>query len=257
MGRMDGKVAIVTGGAAGIGASTAVLLAAEGARVVVADRNRAGAEDVARRIGGAATAMVFDAADAASIETLVAETAALFGRIDVLHNNAAMTAEAWSVDKTVLDTSIETWDLTFAVNLRSQFVSCKAVLPHMIRQGGGAVVNMASGSGHKGAAGLVAYGTSKAAVMAFTRYMAVQYGRQGVRTNCVAPGVIMTEQLKQNAPQLERVTLRTLPFPRVGRPEDVAALVLYLASDDSGYVNGQTFNCDGGSTAGAAPYTEQ
>jgi NAD(P)-dependent dehydrogenase (short-subunit alcohol dehydrogenase family) len=254
MGRVDGKVAIVTGGAAGIGRSTAELLAREGAVVMVADRNLAGATQVAERIGGQAAAFRFDAADASSIEALVDATITRFSRIDILHNNAAMTAEAWGRDTTVLETSLETWDQTFAINLRSQFVACKAVLPHMLRQGGGAIINMASGSGHKGAPGLIAYGTSKAATMSFTRYVAVQYGRQNIRTNCIAPGVILTEQLLQNAPDLAKATLRTLPFPRVGKPEDIAELVLYLASDQSAFVNGQTFNCDGGSTAGTAVF---
>jgi NAD(P)-dependent dehydrogenase (short-subunit alcohol dehydrogenase family) len=254
MGRVDGKVAIVTGGAAGIGRSTAELLAREGAVVMIADRDLAGATQVAERIGGQAAAFRFDAAEASSVEALVDATVTRFGRIDILHNNAAMTAEAWGRDTTVLETSLDTWDLTFAVNLRSQFVACKAVLPHMLRQGAGSIVNMASGSGHKGAPGLVAYGTSKAATMSFTRYVAVQYGRQNVRANCIAPGVILTEQLMQNAPDLAAATLRTLPSPRVGKPEDIAAMVLYLSSDESAFVNGQTFNCDGGGTAGTAVF---
>src|ERR1700733_8417472 len=140
MGRVDGKVAIVTGGAMGIGRSTAELLAREGATVMIADRNPPGATQVAERIGGQAAAFRFDAADAPSIEALVEATIARFGRVDILHNNAAMTAEAWGRDTTVLETSLETWDLSFAVNLRSQFVACKAVLPHMLRQGGGAII---------------------------------------------------------------------------------------------------------------------
>jgi NAD(P)-dependent dehydrogenase (short-subunit alcohol dehydrogenase family) len=257
MGRVDGKVAIVTGGAAGIGRSTAELLAREGAAVMVADLNASGAAGVAERVNGQAAAFGFDAADASSIEALIDATISRFGRLDILHNNAAMTSQAWARDTTVLETSLETWDETFAINLRSQFVACKAALPHMLKGGGGSIINMASGSGHKGANGLVAYGTSKAATMCFTRYLAVQYGRQNVRANCIAPGVILTEQVQRNAPDLAAATLRTLPFSRVGKPEDVASMVLYLASDESAFVNGQTFNCDGGGTAGTAPFLKE
>jgi NAD(P)-dependent dehydrogenase (short-subunit alcohol dehydrogenase family) len=257
VGRVDGKVAIVTGGAAGIGRSTAELLAREGAAVMVADLNLSGATEVVEGIVGQTAAFAFDAADASSIEALIAATIARFGRIDILHNNAAMTSQAWARDTTVLDTSLDTWDQTFAVNLRSQFVACKAALPHMLRGGGGSIINMASGSGHKGAAGLVAYGTSKAATMCFTRYVAVQYGRQNVRANCIAPGVILTDQVRLNAPDLAAATLRTLPFSRVGKAEDVANMVLYLASDESAFVNGQTFNCDGGSSAGTASFLKE
>ncbi|MBB4095876.1 SDR family oxidoreductase [Ochrobactrum pecoris] len=257
MGRLDERVMIVTGGASGIGKSTALLAAQEGARVVIADRNLSGAEAVSHAAGDRAIAVRFDATDAPSIDGVVRMAIDHFGRIDILHNNVAMTADAWARDTTVLETTLETWDLTFSVNLRSQFIACKAVLPHMIRQGGGSIINMASGSGHKGASGLVAYGTSKAAIMGFTRYMAVQYGRHNIRTNAIAPGVVLTEQIKSNKPELEAATLVTLPFPRVGVSSDIAGMVVFLASDEAAYVNGQTINCDGGATAGVAPTIRQ
>ena len=162
-----------------------------------------------------------------------------YGRLDVLHNNVALTADAWGTDLTVLDTPLEVWDLTFTVNLRSHVVATRAALPHLIRDGGGSIINMASVAGDRGRPALTAYGTSKAAVMHFTRFLAAQYGRSRVRSNCIAPGVVLTDQLRANAPDLEASTLETLPFHRVGEPEDIAGVVLFLASDDAAFVNGQ------------------
>ena len=142
MGRLAGKVAIVTGGAAGIGAGTAKRLGQEGAKVVIADRNLAGAEQVAHEIGGnQALAVQFDATDEASIQNVIATAKSHFGRIDVLHNNVAMTAEAWSRDTNLLNTTVETLDLSYSINLRSMFIACKAVMPIMVDQGGGSSVS--------------------------------------------------------------------------------------------------------------------
>jgi NAD(P)-dependent dehydrogenase (short-subunit alcohol dehydrogenase family) len=252
MSRLTGKIAIVTGAAAGIGRETARRLAAEGASVVVADRNSAGAAEVAATIGKAALAVEFDATDAASIEAVIATTTSHFGGLDILHNNVAMTTEAWSRDTNVLNTSIETWDLTMSINLRSMFVASKAALPHMIARGGGSIINMSSGAGVAGAPGLVAYGTSKAGVITFTKYLAVQYGRLNVRANCILPGLILTQQIYDNLPDAGASYMRTVPFNRAGKPSDVAAMVAYLASDDAQFVNGQAIHCDGGGSAGAA-----
>ncbi|EQB12243.1 SDR family NAD(P)-dependent oxidoreductase [Sphingobium lactosutens] len=253
MGRLDGKVAIVTGGAAGIGAGTAERLGQEGAKVVIADRNIAGAEQVAHGIGnGQALAVQFDATDEGSIQKLIATAKDHFGRIDILHNNVAMTAEAWSRDTNLLDTTVETLDLSYAINLRSMFIACKAALPIMIDQGGGSIINMSSGSGEAGAPTLIAYGTTKGGVITLTKYLAVQYGRANVRSNCILPGLIMTEQIKQNVPDADRIYRRTTPFDRAGTPADIAGMVVFFASDDAVFVNGQIVHCDGGGSAGAA-----
>lgn len=254
MGRVEGKVAIVTGGAAGIGRETAVTLAREGARVVVADINTDGAKVTADGIGDAATAAYFDATDADSIAALVDGVMSEHGRIDIVHNNAALVGpDAWFTDSTVVDTSIEMWDRAFATNVRSIFLMCKNALPHMVAGGGGSIVNMASIGGLRGSTALTAYGTTKAAVVGLTRYVAAQHGKQGVRCNAIAPGVIQTRQLLDAVPDLPAQALPGVASPRVGLPADIANMVLFLASDESAFVNGETYRVDGGSmTAGSS-----
>jgi len=251
-GRVEGKIALVTGGAAGIGRETARTLAREGAEVVVADIDLDRAKQVADEIGARASALHFDATDAASIEALVAEVIGRHGRIDVVHNNAALVGpDAWFTDGSVVDTSIEMWDRAFATNVRSIFVMCKNVLPHMAAAGRGSIVNMASVAGLRGSPALTAYGSSKAAVIGLTRYVAAQHGKQGVRCNAIAPGVIRTQQLLDAVPDLPAQALAGVAAPRVGEPSDIANMVLFLASDDSEFVNGEVYRVDGGGmTAG-------
>jgi NAD(P)-dependent dehydrogenase (short-subunit alcohol dehydrogenase family) len=251
-GRVAGKLALVTGGAAGIGAETARVLAREGAEVVIADIDLDRAKETAAGIGDAATAVWFDATQADSIESLVADVVTGHGRIDVIHNNAALVGpDAWFTDGSVVDTSIEMWDRAFATNVRSMFLMCKFALPHMASAGKGSIVNMASVAGLRGSSALTAYGSSKAAVIGLTRYVAAQHGRQGVRCNAIAPGVIRTQQLLDAVPDLPAQALAGVASPRVGEPSDIANMVLFLASDDSEFVNGEVHRVDGGGmTAG-------
>lgn len=253
MGRVAGRIALVTGGAAGIGRATAETLAREGAQVVIADINIDGAKQTAESIGDAATAVHFDATDQASIEALVAGVVAQHGRIDVIHNNAALVGpDAWFTDGSVIDTTVEMWDRAFATNVRSIFLICKNALPHMVEGGGGSIVNMASVGGMRGSSALTAYGTTKAAVIGFTRFVAAQHGKQGVRCNAIAPGVIRTQQLLDAVPDLPAAALAGVASPRVGEPTDIANMVLFLASDESAFVNGEVYRVDGGAmTAGS------
>ncbi|SHK33222.1 NAD(P)-dependent dehydrogenase, short-chain alcohol dehydrogenase family [Pseudonocardia thermophila] len=250
MGRVDGKIALVTGGANGIGRETAITLAREGAMVVIADIDIDGAKRVAEGIGAAATAEWFDATDQASVEALVASVIDAHGRIDVIHNNAALVGpDAWFTDGTVIDTSVEMWDRAFATNVRSIFLMCKYALPHMIEGGGGSIINMASIAGLRGGTALTAYGSTKAAVIGLTRFVAAQYGKQGVRCNAIAPGLIQTQQLLDSVPDLPRRALAAVASPRVGLPSDIANMVLFLASDESAFVNGEVYRVDGGEMA--------
>lgn len=250
MGRVQGKVALVTGGAAGIGLATAVTLAREGARVVVADIDLEAATSTAADLGPGGSAEFFDATRQDTVEELVAAVAARHGRIDILHNNAALVGpDAWFTDTSVLDTSVQMWDRAFATNVRSIFLMCKFALPHMIEAGGGSIINMASVAGLRGGAGLTAYGSSKAAVIGLTRHVAAQHGKQGVRCNAIAPGVIRTRQLLDAVPELPATALAGVAAPRVGEPADIANMVLFLASDESGFVNGETYRVDGGGMA--------
>ncbi|CAN5239968.1 glucose 1-dehydrogenase [soil metagenome] len=250
MRRLEGKIAIVTGGAGGIGSATARRLASEGATTVIADIDLERAKATAAAIGQGATAAYYDAETVETVEALVASTVARFGRLDILLNNAAITtAQIQSEDTTAVDITFETWDRVMAVNLRGYLAGCKYAIPEMLKVGGGAIINTASGSGLVGDLSRIGYGTSKAGVIALTRFIATQYGRQGVRCNAVAPGLILTEAAKEGVPELIEMIQNHVLTPRLGKPEDVAAVVAFLASEDAGFINGETIVCNGGSLA--------
>jgi NAD(P)-dependent dehydrogenase (short-subunit alcohol dehydrogenase family) len=246
--RLEGRVALITGGAGGIGSATGQRMAEEGARVVLADIDEARAREAAERIGGAASTVVLDAGDAASIEAAVRTVVERHDRIDILHNNAAITTpEIIRHDTTAPDIPLETWDAVMQVNLTGYMLACKFAIPHMLAQGSGAIVNTASGSGLVGDLSRIAYGTSKAGIIALTRYVATQHGKQGIRCNAIAPGLILTDATRASVPELVATIERHVLTPRLGRPEDVAALAAFLASDEAGFINGETIRCNGGS----------
>jgi NAD(P)-dependent dehydrogenase (short-subunit alcohol dehydrogenase family) len=247
MHRLAGKVAIVTGGGGRIGAATAIRLASEGARVVVADLAEDAAAVAAAAIGEQALAVQFDAGDPHSIALLVARTVEHFGRLDILHNNAALLdLDFLDGDRTVVDTSIDVWDKTMQVNLRGYMLACKHAIPHMVAAGGGSIINTTSNAALAGDSVRVAYGSSKGAIVSLTRYIAAQHGRDNIRCNAIAPGLIVNEALERALPEFVAMTARHVLIPRHGRPEDIAGMVAFFASDDSSFVTGQIISCDGG-----------
>ena len=246
MNRFEGKVAVITGAASGIGAATARRLAKEGAQIVIADINGEGAETVAHEIGAAARACTFDAADMDSTEAMIAYAIDQFGRIDVLHNNAGHVGPDMAHDTDVTSVPVELWEKTMAINLRGYMAGCRFAIPHMVRGGGGAIVNTASGSAHVGDSALIAYGTSKGAVVSFTRYVAVQHAAQNIRCNAISPGVIRTPAFEAQAAAVAHLYQKQTLTPRLGKPEDIAAAVAYLASADAEFVTGQVLHVDGG-----------
>lgn len=250
MQRFTEQVAIVTGGASGIGAAVCRRLASEGATVVVADRNMDAALTLAAEIGTSAHAVQFDAADVVSIEALVLGSIERFGRLDVLHNNAAIgSPEVHARDTNAIDIDFATWDLVMAVNLRAYLAACKYALPHMIARGKGAIVNSASAGGFSGDMSRIAYTVSKTAILGLTRQIASQHGLQGIRCNAIAPGLVLTPAARAVAADVIEVMGRHILTPQIGEPEDIANLVAFLASDEARYINGQTYIIDGGMLA--------
>lgn len=246
MNRFAGKVAIVTGGASGIGAAVCERIAAEGGRVAIADLNGERAAALAKEIGSAAFAVQCDAGDEASIRDMVEATVEHFGELHVLHNNAAdLSAAVQLGDTNAVDIDMAVWDRVMNVNLRGYLVGCKYAIPHIAKSGGGAIVNTASGAGLQGDIGRIAYGTSKGAIMTLTRYLATQHAHQNIRCNAIAPGLVLTPALQAADPGLLSV-LRRHTLSDFGKPEEIASMVAYLASDEARYVTGQIFPIDGG-----------
>jgi NAD(P)-dependent dehydrogenase (short-subunit alcohol dehydrogenase family) len=251
-GRLDGKVALITGAGSGMGRSAAELFAAEGAKVVVADFAEAAGAATADAIvqrGGTATFVQADVSKEAGCEAMVRHALGEYGALHVLYNNAGVFPDD---DGGVLETPASTWDRVMDVNLKGVWLGCKAGIPALLESGGGSIVNVASFVAFVGAAtAQIAYTTSKGGVLAMTREIAVEYGRRGIRANALCPGPIDTPLLAELMadPQRRQRRLVHIPMGRLGRAEELAKAALFLASDDSSYMTGASLLVDGGITA--------
>jgi NAD(P)-dependent dehydrogenase (short-subunit alcohol dehydrogenase family) len=191
-----------------------------------------------------------DIGDEASINSAIDAAHAHFGRLDILINNAALTSPAvMSLDTDVTDIPVDIWNRTLQVNVTGYMLCCKRAIPLMAAAGGGTIVNTASGSGLLADASRVAYGASKAAIISLTQYIATQHGKDGIRCNAIAPGPIAAPHLREFAGEIFEIIERHMPMRKMGAPEDAAALIAFLASEDSRYINGQVIAIDGGLTA--------
>ncbi len=253
MGRLEGKVAVITGAASGIGRATAIRFAGEGASVVIADLNQEGGESAARACkenGGNAVFQKTDVSVGEDVKGAVDRAVGEFGKLDTIFNNAGLGGAIGAID----EITFENWDMTMAILLRAVFAGMKYAVPEMRKTGGGSIISTASVAGLRGGAGPHAYSAAKAAVINLTRSVALEVGKDRIRVNCICPGGINTPLINARLPGGEETAAQFLaliqPIPRAGRPDDIANMALYLASDEAEWVTGAAMVVDGGMTAG-------
>jgi NAD(P)-dependent dehydrogenase (short-subunit alcohol dehydrogenase family) len=244
---LSGKVGIVAGGGRGIGAATAKRLGAEGARVVIGDIEGEWARDVAQEIGksgGKAIGVDLDGTSPDSQRAIVEAAVAEFGTLDFYHSNLAGGTEG---DVDALNCPLDVLDKSFAINAKSHFIATQAALPVMIERGSGAMIYTSSGAASSASPWQVAYPMTKNAIHALARHVASKWGKEGIRSNVICPGVVLTEAVKihMTDEQVEQALMR-VPHERLGKPDDIAAAVAFLASDDGSWVNGQVWHVNGG-----------
>lgn len=248
--RLEGRVALVTGGASGIGRATALTFAKEGAALVIADMNEEGGQQTVHLItenGGDAIFVMADVSNATEVEALISKAVETYGRLDCAHNNAGVTQHAYP---STAEYPEDDWHRVLAINLTGVWLCMKYELQQMARQGSGAIVNTASIAGLAAIAGRSAYVASKHGVVGLTKTAALEYAQQGIRVNCVCPGYIRTPMvayvLQHEGPQLEEQMMAREPMGRLGTPEEIAATVVWLCSDAASFVTGHAMAIDGG-----------
>lgn len=251
--KLDQRVAVITGAGSGIGQAMALLFAREGARVLAADLNEAAAGETARQIhtaGGVCESYVVDVVESGQVRAMIEQARASFGRLDILCNNAGIGSTT-----DVVACEPDEWDRVMAVNVKSVYLGCKYAVPVMLEQGGGVIINTASVAGMVGIVKRASYSASKGAVIALTRQVAIDYVEHGIRVNCLCPGTVDSPWVgrllsqSDDPGEMRRALEARQPIGRLGRPEEVAAAALYLASDDAAFITGTGLVIDGGWTA--------
>ena len=246
--RLEGKTALITGGNEGIGRATALMFVKEGARVAITGRRKDKLDEVVKESGGKIVAIQGDVSNEDDVRAAVDEFIKQFGRIDILFNNAGVL-----VTGTAVTTSVESWDKIMDINMKGMFLITKEVIPHMQKQGGGVIINNGSVLSHIGCQNAIAYNTSKGAVIQFSRSLAVDHAKEGIRVNTICPGFIktkMNEDFIGNPPdaqkQLDEIAAQIVPMGYRGEVDDIAYALVYMASDESKYMTGASLIIDGG-----------
>ncbi len=256
---LEGKVAIITGGGSGIGRATAKMFATRGAKVAVAGRrgdNLDGVVEEIEALGGEGLAVTMDVTHEQEIIDGIAATVERFGRLDITHANAAQTGAMFE-DAGIAEMDLEFWNRTLATNLTGCMLCAKHSVPHMLKAGSGSIIFTGSGKGLAGDLDYPAYGTTKAGLLGLSRYVATQYGKQGIRANVIVVGLVMTEALDANMPAEAQALMKEHNLvPYLGAPDDIAEVATFLASDQSRYVTGTAVVADGGFTGHSAVYAD-
>jgi len=254
---LAGQVALVTGASRGIGAAVARAFSGAGAAVVLASRDPVSLDALAAELdqgGGEALAVTTDVAEADAVARVVERTMAHFGRLDIACNNAAGGGHR---PMALADVALDDFDTAVAVNLRGVFLALKYEIPAMTASGGGAIVNMSSTAGIQAVAGLAAYVSTKHGIEGLTKVAALDYAAAAIRVNAIAPGPILTDDLRRAGPEAQGVVAAAMPMRRIGRPDEVAAAAVWLCSDAASFVTGTTLVIDGGKLAGAPPFARK